>query len=592
MMIDDNDAAKMDVFNTDIIEHVSKEQKRESIKLRGKYAKYSPVNGLQRILVYRNKKLTSDLTGDFRIVTQPDEIHIGSWPLFYSVLWDVPAVKKNQKYYDSAVILKWNPYPILPGEEQYYTTIFGIYNKGILDLVPAGTNYAGVDKKGRRITLSPPEFTVSPDTIYEGQTASLSWKLENPLNAEVYVSAKPKTKQRDKGRISVKPKTSTAYYLQMLDNGKQIANVKAKLVVLKRPKNHEFDGRFTIGSGKKAISFGYPFPYSTSYFQLYSNKKYYSNNRGLLKAEYLPGKQEEFVADDKKNILSYETKEFNIEQTLIPLDEEYKKTEKRNAKFFRVQYIVKNKGKYKATYSFKQFLDLSSFVSDSLNLKINGHPSRFNISYTGKDIPKTVLFSDNSALSDIKLLTVASGSEKPRSVSIADWHFLQDLKVSRKYSDSIFYKNPAVLIWWKKTVLAGEKLKFAFILGSKQVDSIAYLYNKAEELKTLTVNFETNSNKISKKSTTKIVDYIKKNKFDFIVLNGFADSRGTLENNYKLAEKRINSIKELILKKGSVDSSKILKKVHGEFFSNQKTNKEEIDDANERKVNIVLYRIK
>ncbi|RLD74073.1 MAG: hypothetical protein DRJ10_17210 [Bacteroidetes bacterium] len=592
MMIDDNDAAKMDAFKTDIIEQISNEQKRKNKKLRGKYSKYVKSDQLKRILVYRNSKLTKDLTGDFRLVTEPDEIHIGSWPVFYSVLWDVPKIKEGKRYYDSAVILKWNTGPLAPGEKQFYTTIFGIYNKGVLELVPAGTNFVGSNKQGKRIKQINPEFTVTPDTIYEGQTATLSWKVESPLNADIYVSAKSKTKQRERGRINVKPKKTTAYYLQMLDQGKQIANVKARVVVLKRPPKIELDGRFTIGAGNQAITFGYPFPYATSYFQMYHNKKYYSNNSSIPKAKYLPGKQVENIDTDKKNVLSYETKDFEITQSLIPLNEKYEKTDLKNAQFYRVQYTIKNRSKYKADYSFKQFLDLSSFIADSLKLKINGRPSSFNKSYVGKYIPKNVLISDNTDRSAIKLLTITSESEKPKSVSIGDWHFLKSLKIQKKYSDSTFYKNPAALIRWKKSVLANETAKFAFIIGTNQNQKLQYLYNQSEEIKTLTINFKTNKHKISKNEIAEITSFIQENGFDFIVLNGFTDNRGTLETNYQLAEKRISSIKEIITKRGHIDEKNILQKVHGEFFSNQKTNNEEVDDEHERKVNILLFRVK
>ncbi|OQX98816.1 MAG: hypothetical protein B6I20_10615 [Bacteroidetes bacterium 4572_117] len=588
MMIDDNDAAQMDAFKTDLIGKVSSEQRR----LRGKYAKYNKADHLQRILVYRNKKRTGDLTGDFRLLTDPDEIHIGSWPVFFSVLWDVPEIKVGKRYFDSAVILKWKTKPLKPGEQFSYSTIFGLYNKGVLELVPTGTNFTGTKKDGKRLRQLNPELTVSPDTIFEGQSAQLNWKTENPLNAAIYISSKPKTKQRNRGKTTVNPKKSTTYYLQMLDNGKEIANVKTNLVVLKRPEKVSFDGRFTIGSENKAVTFGYPFPYSTSYFQLYHNKKYYSNNNGITKAKYLKGKQYADIETDKKNELSYESDGFEIKQSLIPLNEKLVKTEMDSAMFFRCEYTIKNLGKYKAGFSLKQFLDLSAIVADSLILKTNGRLSGFNTTYAGSKVFKQLNISDKAGEVGLKLLVWVSGSEKPKSVSIGDWHFLKNLKIKAKYTDSIFNKNPAVLIRWKKNILANESAKFAFIIGANKNQNLNYLYNQAEQVKLFTINFKTNKYKVGKDKITDIIDFIKENEFDFIVLNGFTDNRGTLETNYKLAGKRIDYVKNVIAKQAGISKDKILKKVHGEFFSNQKTNNEEIDDEAERKVNILLFKLK
>ncbi len=586
MMIDDNDAAQMDVFKSSTIGKRTIEQKR----LRGRYAKYTKLDNLKRILVYRNKKLTDDLTGDFRIVSQPDEIHIGSWPQFYSVLWEMPDTKIGTKYYDSAVILKWNTDSLAAGEVRNYTTVFGLYNDGILELVPAGTNFSGSKKDGKRIKQAQPELTVTPDTIYEGQSALLEWNAENPLNADIYISAKAKHKQRNKGRTYVKPKTTTTYNLQMLDQGKEIFNVKTKLVVIKRPPKVSFDGRFSIGSKDAPITFGYPYPYSTSYFQLYQGKKYYSNNK-ITDNTFLEGKQYVNTHPKNKNVLTYESDNFIIIQRLIPLNKEFKKTDIDSAVFFKCEYCIKNKTKNTSTFSFKQLLDLSVINTDNLNLKVNGKKSVFNLTYIGERLARNIILSDKDDNSGIKIFTNPKGSKRPKSVSIGDWHFLKKLDIKTRYSDSSFYRSPAVLLRWKEKIYSKDSVKFAFIIGANQNKTLKYKYNKSTKTKSLTINFETNKHKLSKIKIDEIISFIEKNEFDFVVLEGFSDNRGSLENNYQLAQKRIDFINELIINKGKLDKESILKKVHGEFFSNEKANNKEVDDEDERKVNIVLFKI-
>jgi outer membrane protein OmpA-like peptidoglycan-associated protein len=587
-MIHGNDAAKMDAFKTDLLEYLTPEQRRDGAKSRGKYAKFKPGDGVKRILVYETKELTKDMTGDFRLQTIPDEVHIGSWPLFYGVLWDVPKIKKGKKYFDSAVILKWNTQPLAPGEKFYYTTIFGLYNKGVLELVPAGTNYSGTDKEGKRVTLSQPELIADPDTIFEGESSYLRWNVENPLNADVYVSAKPRTRQQNQGKIYVQPKSTTTYYLQMLDNGKEIANAGARITVLKRPEKIGFDGKFTIGSKEMPLTFGYPFPYSTSYFQLYYKKKYYSNNMDAGKDIYLQGKQFEDIPENEKNELTYETKDFEIVQKLVPLDINLKKTHRDSAFFYRCEYIIKNLNKSKATYSFRHILDFSSLSSERLQLKLDGNESHFNRSFIAKSVPKNIVISSKSDNYGVQLYPSPGQSQSPISVSVGDWHFLKDMEVKTEYSDSSFYRSPSVLLRLKKTVPGNETVKFAFIIGSNKKSKLKYVYNQSQEEKSAIVNFESNKFKIGSDDATKIIDFIKNNTFDFIVLEGFTDNVGALEKNYVLAKKRIDAIKN-ILKDAGVDEQKILNKVHGEFFSNQKSKDKEVDDIEERKVKIVLF---
>ncbi|NJO89080.1 MAG: OmpA family protein [Chloroflexia bacterium] len=588
-MIHGNDAAKMDAFKTDLLEYLTPEQRRDGAKSRGKYAKFTPGDGLKRILVYETKELTRDMTGDFRLQSIPDELHIGSWPLFYGVLWDVPKIKTGSLYFDSAVLLKWNTQSLAPGEKLYYTNIFGLYNKGVLELVPAGTNYSGTNKEGNRVTLSKPELIADPDTIFEGESSNLQWNVENPLNADVYVSAKPKTKQHNSGRIFVQPKSTTTYYLQMLDNGKEIANAGARVTVLKRPEKIGFDGKFTIGLEETPLTFGFPFPYSTSYFQLLYKKKSYSNNIDAGNSIYLQGKQFENIPDDEKNELTYETKDFEIVQKLVPLDINLKEAHSDSAFFYRCEYLIKNLNKSKATYSFRYILDFSSLSSEDLQLKLDGNDSYFNRSFVGNEIPGSIVISGKSDGEGVRLHISPDDSKSPGSVAVGDWHFLKDMEVKKVYSDSSFYRSPAVLLRWDKTVLENETIKFAFIIGSNKNTKLKYIYNQSKEVKSAIVNFESNKFKIADEDAAKIADFIKNNPFDFIVLEGFTDNVGALEKNYVLAKKRIDAI-EKIIKDAGVEEQKILNKVHGEFFSNQKSKDKEVDDMEERKVKIVLFK--
>jgi outer membrane protein OmpA-like peptidoglycan-associated protein len=306
--------------------------------------------------------------------------------------------------------------------------------------------------------------------------------------------------------------------------------------------------------------------------------------------KYLEAKSFENIPKEKRNELFYETKEFEIIQRLIPLNKKRNKTTIDSAVFYHCEYCIKNKTKSKATYSFRQILDFSSIMTDKLQLVLDGKLSRFNKTHISKELPSEIFIGDKAANDGVILLTSSLGLKKPTSVSIGDWHFLKNLEIKPSYSDSNFYKNPAVLLRWKKNVAANDSVKFAFIIGSMQKEKLQFEYNQAEEVKSLIANYETNKHEVSKKNEEEILDFIKKYKYDFIVLEGFTDNRGTLEKNYLLAKMRVENIKMILSNSGNISSDRIISKVHGEFFSNQKAKNKEIDDKEERKVKIVLFK--
>jgi outer membrane protein OmpA-like peptidoglycan-associated protein len=592
-MVDDNDAAKMDAFKTDLLEHLTPDQRKEAARMRGKYEIYLKQDGLKRILVYHNQKLAKGLTSDFRFVTDPDEIHIGSWPRFYSVLWDMPKdLKPGEKYFDSAVLLKWNPQPIAPGDKVYFSCIYGLYNKGKLELIPSGTNYSGTDTSGTRVKLTPPELVAVPDTIYEGGESTLYWKVVNPLNAQVFISAKPKSKQQNKGSLKVKPDFSTVYYLQMIDNGKEVASANAKVTVLKKPEEPKIslDGRFTVGIDKQAITFGFPFPYSTSHFQLTYNKKQFSNSKDDVKSMYLPAWQRKNPSGDERNSITYQGGEFELTQNLVSLDKTLKSTDWDNAAFLRCEYHIKNTTKNKANIVFRQILDFSSFISDSTTLKVNGLSSRFNRIYKGERLPKELSILGRTTQTGINIKALVPGIQKPSSLVVGDWHFLKNMEVKTNFTDTNFYQSPAVLFSWAKTLNPGEVGKFAFIIGASNHSKLKYLYNEAEEISSTIVHFETNRASVSKNAEKEITDFIKRHEFDFIVLEGFTDNRGSLQKNHELAGKRIEFVRNILTRNLKIANELILKKVHGEVYSNLKSNYTDVDDLEERKVKISLFR--
>lgn len=73
----------------------------------------------------------ASLTGEIALqknrVVVPDEVHIGNWPLFHSVVWNIKTAAK--KFRDTAVVLKWWARKVGGGQNRILTTHYGLAKK-------------------------------------------------------------------------------------------------------------------------------------------------------------------------------------------------------------------------------------------------------------------------------------------------------------------------------------------------------------------------------------------------------------------------------------------------------------------------------
>jgi hypothetical protein len=129
-MIEDNDACRMGIGKNKIDECAS----YKGAKIPG------------QIFVYKDTAQKGALIGEIRTFIdakyKPAEVHIGNWPQFYSLLWDIPDQGKKKKYNDSAVLIKWAEVNIPAGTEYIFECAYGIpsYKQSELNLLVTESN--------------------------------------------------------------------------------------------------------------------------------------------------------------------------------------------------------------------------------------------------------------------------------------------------------------------------------------------------------------------------------------------------------------------------------------------------------------------
>lgn len=93
--------------------------------------KYTGNEVPSQVFLYRTEGDLNDHTAEILTnkekAVRPDELAIGRWPYFHSVIWDYTA--NGGSYTDAAVLLKWNPQPVNFQQHRTVSTYYGMARK-------------------------------------------------------------------------------------------------------------------------------------------------------------------------------------------------------------------------------------------------------------------------------------------------------------------------------------------------------------------------------------------------------------------------------------------------------------------------------
>jgi len=566
-MMDNNDACEIEPVDFNF----SKEMINKNIKSR-KEMYFSGNNIPDRLLAYRSVAKTIDLTGDFLLKSAdcvpPDFMYVGAWPYLHGVSWQVDTSRVRSNYYsDSAVLLKWLEQNVNPGQSLVFTMYYGLFNKGELELIPANTPITGRNEEGKRVEQDITNFSAEHEWIYPNETTRLVWSSNNPMRAKFTIT-NMNTKEKfvlDKntGAQTVKLTRTTLYRFDMEKDGKILNTLYANVEVRARPvyKSIPIDGKFSIGSEKADILYGYSAGYSNSYFELHSSKFKITNSK-QIDAEYVTA---EVVVPLESNQKISDTVYYNYKSIMVTQILKKDTVSKNN---IRVDYVIKNTGKNTMKdLKFKIINDLYLSGNDYAKLKLDTQRILLNTKLKGHKIIDNISFADSKGNN----LFALNFNTKPAEIYYAQWYKFEKLRIDTSRTKCNREEDCGIRMMWEINKLSpNESVRYSTTYTIDGSVSVNYKYNNYQKTDSLLIFFDSNKFNINNEAES-VVKNVQLNTNQLILIEGYTDFTNDADYNYDLSEKRTNSVKKFLISNG-IDKSRILIKNYGENLARQNVN--------------------
>ncbi|MBU1719341.1 MAG: OmpA family protein, partial [Bacteroidetes bacterium] len=401
---------------------------------------------------------------------------------------------------------------------------------------------------------------------------------------------------------------------EMWDGRKHISTQFAKVNVYSD--SIPSDGRFTMGiDTTRRVTFGYPLPFSSSFFGFFHQDHFFANQPGLADSiTYITGWLKKQITTDG---CMYETVEFKAgdiiaEQRIYPLDKqmitikqgradfyryrngEYQPQGKINdnllntmkPQFYRIEYVLRNQNlKPIGVTDLNVLLDVMIDDRDNAELTALGRTIPMNTKYTGNMVPKNWEGTDSTKKPVLSIVLQGEKLTQPEEIRYGHWQNLRRLRIDTTFKAKDYADDSAVLLKWNpKFVPASESKSYSFIIGSRMEGEIRYLYHSYTEKSKHSAFFTTGESEISATDKAKIKKALQSVKYDCILVEGFADNVGTDKDNYTLSQSRAAAVRNFLIKELGFKPELILVKINGEFFSNQAGKQ-----VKDRRVDVTIY---
>jgi len=569
-MMDNNDACSMEAFNGELANNL-KEYPKQKIG----FEKHFETDAMpDRLMVYENKVLKrAGLTGDIHFrskgATPPDDLFIGPWPYYNSVVWNYQTSANPIKYYDSAILMKWKDRIIAAHDTLRIYTFYGLYNKGFLRLVPSANNT-------QMLT-----FEAVPDHIYSGEKSTLKWKTDSTFKADIVISTNKNKKVPWKGSMSVSPKVTTPYTMGMYQNGKLLSVLPAIVYVMPKKidtivvddyKYYLSDGRFNVGNSLNSrFTFGYPLPFSSSYFVVSVDSLKAANSPMLPRnIKYVTGCRKIGNRISDTSSIDFEFANLDISQTITAVDMRYKPTTFAKANKLKVEYEVLNATNKKiANVGLSVLLDITLNNNDEPRFRKIKQNDEVFIDLNRNEFPDSIIADDSTGIG-VAVFAKPGSPKAPNNIMLSSWQYLNTFIINSNNTKNKMLADKAILLnWRKRDLLPGDKIQANFYLSSiKNSDISKFAYANSSKMELHKIYFESNKTNIQKSDIENIKQFIDNKNFDCILVESFCDEKGDDKYNYNLSKRRNVAIRDILLKLG-VEKSKILMKSNGEFYAKQ-----------------------
>ncbi len=241
------------------------------------------------------------------------------------------------------------------------------------------------------------------------------------------------------------------------------------------------DARFTIGSNRGSLLFGFPHEVSTSHFVLKVGARYASNKPNLAKTTYIQGLLNVHGSSgkgSKSSVAVFDFEGVQLVQRITPLDKKLKAVSPGlYGQFYEVSYEIINKVKRTKAVGLNLLLDTSIGESGKEFIDL-GDKSRigYTAKYSKDNVPKKVSLIENSNDKKNRINALIFFPKKesvfPSEVYVGDWGHLNKALWGAIIPKNKKYKDPSLLVKWGQVKLSAKgKTVFKTQLGMYQKDT-------------------------------------------------------------------------------------------------------------------------
>ena len=591
--------------------------KKKEIEYKSKT--YSGKSVPKRIRIYETtpkdkEGLVARLEMKRKDALRPRQAAIGHWPTFYDHIW---AVGSKGEYEDAAIELRWPIEKLKKGEKRIFSTYLGPQQPNIFKRI-------GGSKKGR------PELSLAyqrqvdylgrsylypkKDTITLGELATLNWSISRSPHFTDLESNVPELDWYE-GKTMLRPLVDERYWMSMRIEKSKVRVVYDTQIAVVTPEGEDL-GRFTIGADNQELTFGYPYPVSTSHVivkikdaisvPMASERAggalesvYLSNAPELTPENLLKGRLDTIKHFGSKGYqILYSWDSLLIYQRLMPVDSNFNYAD--NGQYYRISYDLINTSKERTRELGLTFmLDPNIAGNDNADIRIDS-----------LSLMDTVIFQMPNALDIIygaerpeqkaRLILDRRLASPPDRMYIGLWQEFRSLKLPQIPNVDEYPRDCAIFLEWEYEKLAPlHSRQIVFYYGNPQSRQIDLNFHKTP-MKRLRLYYDLDEHlliqgelnvlkNLYKTHLTPIQDSLGNTyiPYSHIVLEGFTGSRGSKSYNYELAQRRLQTVVSQLISLG-VPAEKVLLKNNGKYYADE-TPPRQMTRNHERMVQLTVF---
>jgi len=409
-------------------------------------------------------------------------------------------------------------------------------------------------------------------------------------------------------QVYYKPKKSGYFKVPAIElefMGKKYST-QPRTVIVRKAKD---DGRFTLGAGETRIMYGFPIPLSTSHFVVKIDEKFASNSQSISAKHITTDGRETIKKDGKSYVqMRYGFEGCSITQRIIPVTAALQMADMGSSpQYYKIVYEIKNESSTKKKIALNLLIDIMIGGNDAAQVSYaNQEATTIDTAKVlqGKEIPERLWVYEETNNKEKMIAElrneIQDTIQSPQEIYIGNWsEFYRTLWEVKSKKEK--YKDSGMMIrWGSRELPAGEKITFSTYYGLPDFkmtveNQLSLLFDEPETVASVeeVLYYRDNSPELNANQAQKIKKMLGKIAIKDILgisIEGFSDARGTPEENFKISQKRAESVANYLSKQG-IAKYRLMPKGYGEAFARPKAS--QIEAAEDRKVVLrIVYKAK